>query len=82
MCKQCYANTDAKFDGTRAGRRWRLHNDFPQPFQHWAATPELTWWMERTTTLAERLFALMILGDQPLRGAPTHVLGEVAWRRG
>ena len=47
----------------------------------WAATPELAWRMERTTTLAERLFALMILGDQRCVVA-THVLGEVAWRRG
>jgi guanine deaminase len=37
--------------------------------------------MERTTTLAERLFALMILGDERCVVA-THVLGEVAWRRG
>ncbi|WP_228111937.1 guanine deaminase [Zoogloea sp. 1C4] len=47
----------------------------------WAATPELAWRMERTTTLAERLFALMILGDQRCVVA-THVLGAVAWRRG
>jgi len=47
----------------------------------WTATPELAWRMERCKTLAERLFALMILGDERCVVA-THVLGEPAWRRG
>ena len=46
----------------------------------WAATPELAWRMERTTTLAERLFALMMLGDERCVVA-THVMGEVAFVR-
>jgi guanine deaminase len=41
----------------------------------WAATPELAWRMERTRSLAERLFALMILGDERCVVA-THVMGE------
>ena len=46
----------------------------------WAATPELAWRMERTTTLAERLFALMMLGDERCVVA-THVMGEAAFVR-
>ncbi|MBS0347991.1 MAG: guanine deaminase [Proteobacteria bacterium] len=41
----------------------------------WTATPELAWRMDNTRTLAERLFALMILGDERCIRA-THVLGE------
>ncbi|MBS0353998.1 MAG: guanine deaminase [Proteobacteria bacterium] len=40
----------------------------------WDATPELAWRMDNTRTLAERLFALMILGDEHCVVA-THVLG-------
>ncbi len=44
----------------------------------WTATPELAWRMDSTRTLAERLFALMILGDERcVRG--TYVMGERAW---
>ena len=43
----------------------------------WAATPELAWRMERCQTLAERLFALMMLGDERCVVA-THVMGEAA----
>ena len=46
----------------------------------WAATPELAWRMERCQTLAERLFALMMLGDERCVVA-THVMGEAAWVR-
>ena len=46
----------------------------------WAATPELAWRMERCQTLAERLFALMMLGDERCVVA-THVMGEVAFVR-
>lgn len=46
----------------------------------WSATPELAWRLERCRNLAERLFALMILGDERCIVA-THVLGETAWRR-
>jgi len=46
----------------------------------WAATPELAWRMERCQTLAERLFALMMLGDERCVVA-THVMGEAAFVR-
>ena len=46
----------------------------------WAATPELAWRMERCQGLAERLFALMMLGDERCVVA-THVMGEVAFVR-
>ena len=46
----------------------------------WAATPELAWRMERTRSLAERLFALMILGDERCVVA-THVMGERVWSK-
>ena len=46
----------------------------------WAATPELAWRMERCQGLAERLFALMTLGDERCVVA-THVMGEVAFVR-
>ena len=46
----------------------------------WAATPELAWRLERCTSLAERLFALMMLGDERCVVA-THVMGEAAWVR-
>ena len=46
----------------------------------WAATPELDWRMERTQSLAERLFALMILGDERCVVA-THVMGERVFQR-
>lgn len=46
----------------------------------WAATPELAWRMERCQGLAERLFALMMLGDERCVVA-THVMGEAAWVR-
>ncbi|MBL8453812.1 MAG: amidohydrolase family protein, partial [Zoogloea sp.] len=41
----------------------------------WTATPELAWRMDSTRSLAERLFALMILGDERCVVA-THVMGE------
>ncbi len=41
----------------------------------WTATPELAWRMDNTRSLAERLFALMILGDERCVVA-THVMGE------
>ncbi len=47
----------------------------------WAATPELAWRIEHCRSLAERLFALTILGDDRCVVA-THVLGEAAWQRG
>ena len=47
----------------------------------WAATPELAWRMERTHSLAERLFALIILGDERAVVA-THVMGRAAYLRG
>ena len=43
----------------------------------WTATPELAWRMDNTHSLAERLFALMILGDERCVVA-THVMGERA----
>ena len=46
----------------------------------WAATPELAWRMERCQGLAERLFALMMLGDERCVVA-THVMGAVAFVR-
>ncbi len=46
----------------------------------WAATPELAWRMEHTQSLAERLFALMILGDERCVVA-THVMGERVFQR-
>ena len=46
----------------------------------WAATPELAWRMERCQGLAERLFALMMLGDERCVVA-THVMGEAAFVR-
>lgn len=46
----------------------------------WAATPELAWRMERCQSLTERLFALMMLGDERCVVA-THVMGEVAFVR-
>lgn len=46
----------------------------------WAATPELDWRMERTQSLAERLFALMILGDERCVVA-TYVMGERVFQR-
>jgi len=44
------------------------------------ATPHLARRMERTTTLAERLFAFMIMGDDRAVHA-THVLGALAHAR-
>lgn len=46
----------------------------------WAATPELAWRMERCQSLTERLFALMMLGDERCVVA-THVMGAVAFVR-
>ena len=46
----------------------------------WAPTPELAFRQEQAKTLEERLFALMILGDERCVVA-THVLGEAAYRR-
>jgi guanine deaminase len=46
----------------------------------WAPTPEMAWRMARTKGLQERLFALMILGDERCVLA-THVMGEVASSR-
>lgn len=45
-----------------------------------AATPLLARRTAVATTLAERLFALMLLGDDRAVAA-THILGEPAWRR-
>ncbi|MDR2093088.1 MAG: guanine deaminase [Azoarcus sp.] len=42
------------------------------------ATPLLAWRNARAATLAERLFALMMLGDERCVAA-THLLGEPAW---
>lgn len=44
------------------------------------ATPLMARRMANTTTLAERLFVLMMLGDDRTV-AETHVMGEIAWRR-
>jgi guanine deaminase len=44
------------------------------------ATPLLARRMSDTQTLAERLFVLMMLGDDRAVAA-THILGECAWRR-
>jgi guanine deaminase len=44
------------------------------------ATPDLAWRQRHTTTLEERLFALMILGDERCVVA-THVLGEPTYLR-
>jgi guanine deaminase len=44
------------------------------------ATPDLAWRQRYTSTLEERLFALMILGDERCVVA-THVLGELAYRQ-
>ena len=45
------------------------------------ATPELAFRLQGNETLAERLFALMILGDERCVVA-THVQGQAAYRRG
>ncbi|MBL8442878.1 MAG: guanine deaminase [Zoogloeaceae bacterium] len=44
------------------------------------ATPLMARRMANTTTLAERLFVLMMLGDDRTV-AETHVMGKMAWRR-
>lgn len=44
------------------------------------ATPLLARRMARTSTLSDRLFAFMILGDDRTVAA-THVMGECVWRR-
>ncbi|MGH8628881.1 MAG: guanine deaminase, partial [Gammaproteobacteria bacterium] len=44
------------------------------------STPLIARRMENTTTLAERLFVLMMLGDDRSVGA-THVMGQCAYRR-
>jgi len=44
------------------------------------ATPLLARRMQNTTTLAERLFALMVLGDDRAILA-THIMGELAYAR-
>lgn len=45
------------------------------------ATPLLARRMARASTLSDRLFAFMILGDDRAIAA-THVMGECVWRRG
>lgn len=44
----------------------------------WEATPELAWRMQACRTLEERLFALLMLGDERCVYA-THVLGRLAY---
>ena len=46
----------------------------------WAGNEDLAWRMERASSLPERLFALMMLGDERCIVA-THILGRVAFRR-
>jgi len=45
----------------------------------WTGTPDLAWRMQYCKSLEERLFALMILGDERCVAA-THVLGEGVFR--